>query len=397
MHPRFARYALVALLMLFTPLSVLASGAAGSIELRDREASVAVRAVDLPLLARKPSPMVIAPVATPAIVDPPGAVRGTMIMVHAGGWAGHDEYAQDLLVERPGQELLAQGWRIVSLDYEEGTAGLQDILNAAGSELARRTGNGPVCIYGESSGGHLALVAASRLRAIDCVVALGAPTDLNLYQQEAAASVDGRLKIVAYQMTRFFGTTDAENAPWNPASLAATIQSDVMLFHEDDDAIVSFHHNLNFTGNRISTESVHLAAGDQNDGFVHGTVSAAGREVYSSAITAFAERAVTSRRAKFDARKMSCKSAHRTVREIAIDKVRGALRCLARSDNTGPVRSGRWNKTSFRVHGEVSAARIWARLRTTTSGRRALAAVAARQSNLTVRVANRSRVIPSKR
>lgn len=34
------------------------------------------------------------------------------------------------------------------------------------------------------------------------------------YQQEAAVSADGRLALVAYQMTRFFGTTDAENAPW---------------------------------------------------------------------------------------------------------------------------------------------------------------------------------------
>jgi hypothetical protein len=38
----------------------------------------------------------------------------------------------------------------------------------------------------------------SRLRAIDGVVARGAPTDVSLYQQEAGASADGRLKLVAH-------------------------------------------------------------------------------------------------------------------------------------------------------------------------------------------------------
>lgn len=397
MHPRFARYALAALLTLSGSLCVVASGAAGSTELRDREVSVAVRAVDLPLLAPKPAQAVIAPVAAPAISDPAGPVRGTMIMVHAGGWAGHDEYAQDLLMQRPGQQLLARGWRIVSLDYEEGTAGLQDVLNATGSELARRTSGGPVCLYGESAGGHLALVAASRLRAIDCVIALGPPTDLSLYQVEAAGSTDGRLALVAYQISRFFGTTDAANAPWDPASLAPQIQTDVLLFREDDDAIVSAQHNLNFAADRSTTQSVHLAAGGDGDGFVHGTVSADGRAVYASAISAFAERAITSRRGESDAAKMRCKSANRTVREITTSKLRGALRCLARNDKTGPARSGQWKKTSFRVQGELNAARIWARLRKTTSGRRALAAAAADRVKLTVRVANRSRVILSKK
>lgn len=368
-------------------------GAAGSVELRDEERSAAVRAVDLPLLTPKPAAAVIAPVAAPAIADPTGPVRGTMIMVHAGGWTGHDEYAQDQLVQRPGQQLLALGWRIVSLDYEEGTAGLQDVLNATGSELARRTGNGPVCIYGESAGGHLALVAASRLRAIDCVIALGAPTDLSLYQQEAAASADGRLKLVAYQMTRFFGTTDAENAPWDPASLAPRIRSDVLLFREDDDAVVSPQHNLTFTAGRITTQRLDLAAGGPDDGFVHGTVSAAGREVYRTAIAAFTEHAVASRRAEFKAGNGGCKSARRNVGEIAIDKVRGALRCLARKDKVVPTRLLHWKRTSFRVQGEINAARIWARLRTTTSGRRALGAVGARRAKLSVRIAGRSRVI----
>ena len=171
----------------------------------------------------------------------------------------------------------------------------------------------------------------------------------------------------------------------------------MLLFHEDDDAIVSPQHNVNFAADRTTTQSVHLAAGGDGDGFVHGTVSASGREVYRSAISAFAERAITSRGGESAAGKLRCKSTNRTARELAVAKVRAALRCLARNDNTGPARSAGWKKTSFRVQGEISAARIWARLRTTTSGRRALAAAAAGRVKLTARVANRSRVILSKR
>ena len=67
---------------------------------RPASPAAAARPIDLPsLLKPKPVP-VVAPVAAPISADPPGAApRGTMIMVHAGGWAGHDAHAQRLLME----------------------------------------------------------------------------------------------------------------------------------------------------------------------------------------------------------------------------------------------------------------------------------------------------------
>ena len=55
-----------------------------------------------------------------------------MILVHAGGWAGHDGYAQSELLKNPGDLFLARGWRVVSIDYEEGTG------RRAGSPQRRR-------------------------------------------------------------------------------------------------------------------------------------------------------------------------------------------------------------------------------------------------------------------
>lgn len=351
----------------------------------------------LPLLARPAPAAAIPAVAGPISADPPGGVtRGTMIMVHAGGWAGHDAYAQDLLMKTPGDLLLQRGWRVVSIDYDEGTSGLQDVLNAAGAELARKSGDGPLCMYGESAGALLALVAASRLRAIGCVVGLGTPTDLALYESEGSASGDARVRQIASRMSRFFGTTAAEIAPWNLVSLAPSIHADVLLMHESDDAVVPATHSSRFQTARPTTQTVELEAGDAADpatAFVHGTISDAGRAQYASAIGSLADRAVSARDDDRSASRTGCARVGRSIAEVGLTALQNALRCLA---HTGvrwlSAGIGAWRQTTVTMRGEVTAARIWASLRGTKSGRRALVAVATRRAKVAVRSGDRSRV-----
>lgn len=355
-------------------------------------------ALDLPLIAPKPSMRVIAPVAAPISADPTnGAVRGTVIMVHAGGWAGHDAHAQDLLYKNPGSLFLKRGWRVVSIDYEEGVAGLQDVLNTAGEELTRRSGKGPLCIYGESSGGHLALVAASRLRAIDCVVTLGAPTDINLYEAEGSLSADPRVRLVAFQASRLLGTTTEQIAPWDPVTLAPRIRADVLLMRESDDPIVPATHVARFQQARPTTQVASLEAGEPADPsttFVHGTISDAGRARYASALGSFADRAVAARRAELRAARSGCKRVNRSLGELGLSKLTSALRCLSRKDaRVRRAGTRTWQRTSFNVRGEVNAARIWTHLRATGSGRRALLAVTRRRAGITVRASDRSKII----
>lgn len=353
----------------------------------------------LPVLRPKPAPApVIAPVAGPISADPAGGTaRGTVIMVHAGGWAGHDAYAQDQLSKSPGNLFVERGWRVVSIDYEDGTDGLQDVLDAAGAELARKTGDGPLCIYGESSGAHLALVAASRLRAIDCVVGFGTPTDLTLYQSEGSISADARVRLVVSQISRFFGTTTAESAPWNLVSLAPSIHADVLLVHEAGDAVVPPIHTARFRAARPTTQTVELEAGDPADpstDFMHGTISEVGRARYASAIGSFADRAVAARDAERSAAGTGCAQVNRSIAEATLPGLRSALRCLARKDAASlRAGTGSWQRTSVKMRGEVSAARIWAYLRGTRSGRRALVAAARRRAEVIVRTGDRSRVI----
>jgi acetyl esterase/lipase len=387
MKPPLARIALLALVACVGLLGLRASHA---------EAATPFRLPSL-FAPKPPPPPVIPPVAAPITIDPAGPARGTVIMVHAGGWAGHDADAQKALSESPGNLFLERGWRVVSIDYEDGTAGLADVLSAAGAELARNSTDGPLCIYGESSGAHLALVAASRLRAIDCVIGLGTPTDLTLYQEESAVSTDGRMRLVSSQISRFFGTTLAETAPWNLVALAPTIHADVLLIHEADDAVVSPLHAARFAAARPTTQTLELEAGgnpeDHSLDFMHGTVSPAGRAAYGAAIGSFADRAVAAREAERTAGRTGCAQVSRSLSEVGLPALQGALRCLARKDAEA-LRAGTssWQQTNIKLRGEVNAARIWASLRNSRSGRRALAAAAKRRAKVLVQTGDRTRV-----
>lgn len=386
MQRSLPRPALLALLAVLSSLGVFAVHA---------QQAHAALPFKLPTLKPKAPPTpVIPPVQAPLASDPAGPARGTMILVHAGGWAGHDGYAQRELLKNPGDLFLARGWRVVSVDYEEGPAGLQDVLNVAGAELARRTSDGPLCIYGESAGGHLALMAAARLRAIDCVIGVGTPTDLQLYTQEAAVSGDDRVKLVSSQIMRLFGTTPEATAPWNLVALAPSIHADVLFVQEADDELVSPAHSTLFKAARPTTQLVSLEPGDKNNprsDFMHGTVSDAGRNAYMAGIGAFADRAVAARAAERDAARSGCTQVARSVTETGPAGLQRALRCLASKESSLPS-SDRWRETSVKLRGNVNAARVWAYLRAKASGRRALAAAAKRRAKIIVQTGDRSRV-----
>ncbi|MEA2218040.1 MAG: hypothetical protein QOJ35_666 [Solirubrobacteraceae bacterium] len=244
----------------------------------------------------------VPPVAVTVTADPAsGTARGTMVMVHGGGWAGHSAAGRDRLMANPGRLLLQLGWRVVSIDYAEGAAGLRDVLETVDSEAARKTGPGPLCLYGESSGAHLALIAASRRRSVDCVAGLGALTDLPRYEREAETSSDGQVRLLAARIGRFFGATRAALAPWNPVSVASSIRADVLLMHEAGETLVPATQAVRFQAAHPATRVVELEAGDPADpstAFMHGSVSTHGRAQYAAAIERLVAQTVAARRAE---------------------------------------------------------------------------------------------------
>jgi hypothetical protein len=156
--------------------------------------------------------------------------------------------------------------------------------------------------------------------------------------------------------------------------------------------MVSPLHVANFVAARPTTQTVDLESGPNE--FVHGTVSDAGAGKYASAIGAFADRAVAARDAERNGARLGCSGVGRSVTEIGLIALKSSLRCLATRDMTSrAAASGTWQQTKVTMRGEVNAARIWASLRTTRSGRRALAAAAKRRAKMTVSQGDRSRII----
>ena len=336
------------------------------------------------------------PAPAKVVVPARAAERGTVVLIHGGGWMGHDVRGRDHLVDEPGAGLVTRGWRVVSIDYEEDRRGLRDVLRAVDRELARTTAHGPLCLYGESAGGHLALVAAARRRRVGCVIALGAPTDLVRYEADAAASSDPDVRALGERMASLFGTTAAELRRWNPVALTPSLRADVLLLHERGDPLITLSQVTRFQRARPTTQSRELQAADPPEKSAmlgHAPVSERGRVRYYTAIGSLLSRAIADRFAERRAARTGCANVRQAMAENRVHPaIGGALRCLARRTARPGPSASRWRQTRLTMRGELNAARIWACLRETRSGRDALAALARGDATITARRAQRSRV-----
>ena len=313
-----------------------------------------------PLFPSKPAAPPPAPVPQQALVSTPASVSGTMIMVHGGGWMGPGPKAQQALMTMPGDTLSERNWRIVSVDYHAGAAGLQDVIDAAGAELAQPTG-GLLCIYGESAGAQLALVAAARVPGVDCVVAMGPPADFEAYQAEVQRTNDPDRRIIANQMASVWGSTPQERASADPVKIAHEIAGDVLILREADDPLIPIEQVDDFVVARPTTQRVELEGApgfDLSQFYLHGTMSENGRNQYRAALGAFVDRAAASYTAERDASRMGCGGVTRSVTIGGAPRVQTALRCLARADGLARRAGAAGARTlSRRVRGEVNAAR----------------------------------------
>jgi acetyl esterase/lipase len=216
----------------------------------------------------------------PAIVRDVRHPRGTVVLVHAGGWVGPDRERQWALDWWPGAVFRRAGWSTRTIDYAAGKAGLGSVTAEIAAAIARSPRR-PVCAYGESSGGHLALLAAAALPRMRCVIGLGAPTDFERWRSDAVR--EGRaFSLTSYSQTVVptFGAGRVEDA-WEPVAAAARIRARVLLVGQADDEVLPIAGQLDaFHAVHPRTDVLLTPAGDPNDPrqrYLHGTLSPAAR------------------------------------------------------------------------------------------------------------------------
>lgn len=187
---------------------------------------------------RRPEPI---PTVSPSATSPGGAAaqqltltaqgqqRGHVILLHGGGWRATPSGAPELL--RPLAEALsARGYTAQVVVQAGGQASLSGVLTLV-EETKAQIGELPLCLYGESSGGHLALLAAAALpEQVSCVVASAAPLDLLHFPTDTA---DHRYVLDAARAA--FGP---DLSAVDPLSLAPGIRARALLIGAVNDPLI---------------------------------------------------------------------------------------------------------------------------------------------------------------
>lgn len=182
--------------------------------------------------------------------------HATVVLVHGGGWVATGEAAM-ATVRSTARRFNRDGYRTVSLDYRAGSKGIDDVKRGYDQEAERRPGESR-CVYGESAGGHWALLLAASRPAIDCVIAVAAPTNLTSglsdFLNERVAAVFGLLGVA-----------------YSPVTYADKITASVLLAYGADDEQVPVSQGAQLERELASAKLRVLPAGRRK--WMHGTAS----------------------------------------------------------------------------------------------------------------------------
>ncbi|HEY1539662.1 MAG TPA: prolyl oligopeptidase family serine peptidase, partial [Solirubrobacteraceae bacterium] len=202
-------------------------------------------------------------------------VRGTMILLHGGAWFSVGR-AKLSLTREDAARWRARGWRTVNATYRACAASVGDVL-ALYDRVAGRYGTAqPICAFGRSAGGQLALLLAARRPRLDCVVAEAGIADLPALARETTAT--GRLgpATVTNWATAAFGAdqlagVSAAGSPVHARVLYAIGVADTLVPWRQATDFARAQHRRD---PQAYVDLLHVPAGDQP--FEHAYVSTAG-------------------------------------------------------------------------------------------------------------------------
>ena len=171
-------------------------------------------------------------------------VQRVMMFLHGGGWYTVGQGA--LNATQPSADMWRSvGWEAVNVDYLPCARSIRSALKMYDLVRAHFGPAVPICIDGDSAGGHLALMIAERRSDVACVITNAAPTDLTKIAKQGAHAVAAGLAATVLKA----GAKLAENLAKvtfgkanlnaiSPIRAASKITARVLLAQSSDDVKV---------------------------------------------------------------------------------------------------------------------------------------------------------------
>jgi acetyl esterase/lipase len=186
--------------------------------------------------------------------------KGVVLLIHGGGWLYTGPSEVQSLAPQVAQ-FLADGWATVNTDYSPLVGSLPDVV-AVYDAIRRSVGPAfPICVYGQSAGGSLALLVAEQ-RPVSCVIDAAGPTDLGALENSAADYFVDLLEAAG-----------VANVAWSPVMQAAQrLTAPTLAEYASYDWLVPLSQGQELRQNDPShVELLTLAPGNQT--FVHSAVN----------------------------------------------------------------------------------------------------------------------------
>ena len=230
-----------------------------------------------------PAPYEIgAPTNSPDRLEP---VHRVMIFIHGGAWATVGKKA--MRGEREtAAKWRAAGWQTVSVSYRACKRSVGDVVRFYDLVRARVGPWVPICLRGQSAGGHLALMVAAKRPGVACVIALASPTDLRSVRAQGRIEADSgaappELREGAARVANLgdaaFGKRNRRAR--SPVAFAPRIAARLLLATALDDEVIpqgqatALQDAVKAARPGAYVDAMRLDAG--SNGFVHGSASAA--------------------------------------------------------------------------------------------------------------------------
>lgn len=215
----------------------------------------------------------------------PGKTKGLVLLIPGGGWTGvnplglQTEVATSVIFRRAGYETL-------SVDYRAGAQGVDDV-NQFYEQARKRVGPKlPICAFGASAGGQIALMLAVRHPDLRCVVDLAGPTDLPAFSTQPGGKTGYQIAVKA------FGTGGL--ATQSPINYVRSIKAKVLMVYAQNDPIVPVEQGKELAKKLSGSKLIVLPPGTA--AFVH---TGTGAPVSQSGVSATAKIAASQAEAQF--------------------------------------------------------------------------------------------------